>query len=399
MRKIIVAGVFILLFSLMHSLHVDALDISGYISAQGRFFFNDPLYPGQDRNNASVAMQQEYYHEWENGSSVIFVPFIRIDSVDQERTHADIRELNYLWLSDDVELRAGIGKVFWGVTEFVHLVDIINQTDLVEHIDGEEKLGQPMVQLIVPGRWGTLEFFLLPYFRERTFPGEHGRLRGVLPVDTDNAEYESSHKEKHIDIALRYSKTLGDLDLGIYHFRGTGREPDLLVEFDSFGRPHLIPFYGQIDQTGLDAQYVKGSWLFKLESLYRSGQGDDNFFASVSGFEYSFVNIASSGIDIGVIGEWAYDERGVDASTPFDNDVMVGARIAFNDAASSEALLGVSYDVNGDGQIFTLESSRRFGNNWKAVLESFFVIDSSENDFIHAFRDDDYVLFELSYYF
>ncbi|MDD7885073.1 hypothetical protein [Flavivirga sp. 57AJ16] len=37
------------------------------------------------------------------------------------------------------------------MTESNHLVDIINQTDAVETFDGEEKLGQPMVQL----SWGT----------------------------------------------------------------------------------------------------------------------------------------------------------------------------------------------------------------------------------------------------
>ncbi|UCD90752.1 MAG: hypothetical protein JSW04_04805, partial [Desulfobacterales bacterium] len=132
-----------------------AHDFSGYVAAEGRFFLYDPLYPGQKKNNASLAIQPEYYYEWENGSSFIFVPFARIGSADSERTHFDIRELNYLWLNDLWELRVGIGKVFWGVTEFVHLVDIINQTDLVEDIDGEDKLGQPMINLSIPRNWGV----------------------------------------------------------------------------------------------------------------------------------------------------------------------------------------------------------------------------------------------------
>ncbi len=376
-----------------------SFELSGYVSTEGRYFFHEPLYPDQERNNASVAMLQDYYHEWQGGSSFTFAPFIRIDSADSERTHFDIRELNYLWLTDYAELRIGIGKVFWGVTEFVHLVDIINQTDLVEHIDAEEKLGQPMIQLSVPGRLGVLEFFVLPYFRERTFPGKRGRLRGPLPVDVDNVEYESSREEQHIDYAVRYSHTIGDWDFGIYHFTGTGREPTLELRFDSFGRPGIIPFYEQIDQTGLDLQAIAGNWLFKLESLYRSGQGDEDFFAGIGGFEYSFVNIAASGVDIGLIGEYAYDERGEDATNPFDNDIMVGTRVAFNDAASTEALMGFSQDIDSEGQIFTLESSRRMADNMKVSLEAFFVFDSSEEDFIYPLRDDDYVLLELAYYF
>ena len=63
--------------------------------------------------------------------------------------HGDIRELAYVHASDDWELRLGIRKEFWGVTEFQHLVDVINQTDGVEDFDGEDKLGQQMVNLII----------------------------------------------------------------------------------------------------------------------------------------------------------------------------------------------------------------------------------------------------------
>jgi len=34
-------------------------------------------------------------------------------------------------VADDWELTTGVSKVYWGVMEAVHLVDIINQTDFV----------------------------------------------------------------------------------------------------------------------------------------------------------------------------------------------------------------------------------------------------------------------------
>ena len=52
--------------------------------------------------------------------------------------------------------------MFWGVTESQHLVDVVNQTDLVENPDGEEKLGQLMVNLTVARSWGTLNLFVAP---------------------------------------------------------------------------------------------------------------------------------------------------------------------------------------------------------------------------------------------
>ena len=102
--------------------------------------------------------------------------FVREDSMDDERSHADIRELSWLYYSDDWELRLGISKVFWGVAESQHLVDIINQTDAVENVDGEDKLGQPMINLTLIRDWGNVDLFVLPYLRERTFTGVNGLL-------------------------------------------------------------------------------------------------------------------------------------------------------------------------------------------------------------------------------
>ncbi|TNF92123.1 MAG: hypothetical protein EP297_13965, partial [Gammaproteobacteria bacterium] len=172
------------------SFSTSAGEWSGYVALEGRAFFHDGLASQQTQDQYSISFQPEYYTEWNNGrDSFTFEPFIRIDSRDDERTHADIRELIWIHAAEDWELRTGIGKVFWGVTESRHLVDIINQTDLVENLDGEDKLGQPMVNLSLIRGWGTVDFFLLPGFRERTFPGQSGRLRSIPRVDVDHPIY------------------------------------------------------------------------------------------------------------------------------------------------------------------------------------------------------------------
>jgi len=137
-----------------------------------------------------------------------------VDENDNERTHGDIRELSWIHIGEDWELRTGLRKVFWGVTEFQHLVDVINQTDSVEDFDGEDKLGQQMINLSLVRDWGIVDLYLLPGFRERTTIGKNGRLRSGLVVNNNLASYESSAGENHIDTALRWSHTLGDFDLG-----------------------------------------------------------------------------------------------------------------------------------------------------------------------------------------
>jgi hypothetical protein len=379
-------------------LEAAASALSGYVATEGSLFTNSALFAEQRRNNASFALQAEYYNEWENGSSFTLTPFIRLDRYDSRRTHLDIRELNFLWLGNMWELRVGIGKVFWGTTEFVHLVDIINQTDAVESIDGEDKLGQPMVHLSLSRSWGVIDVFVLPYFRERTFPGSRGRLRLPLGVDADNARYESDYGKRHIDFALRYSHTIRDWDFGVYHFSGTGREPTLLLGSNEDGGPVFIPYYQQIDQTGLDLQRVAGEWLFKLEAVYRRGQGND-FLAAVGGFEYTLVGLSKTGADLGVVGQWAYDGRSDDATTPYENDAMFGLRLVLNDPAGSEVLAGMTQDINTSARAVSIEASRRINSNWKATLEARAFFDLPEDDLFYSLRDDDFLRFELAYHF
>jgi hypothetical protein len=375
-----------------------AHELCGHIEVEHWFFFYDPLDTQQEDQTVSIAIQPEYHHEWENGSGITFIPFARFDKEDSERTHFDIRELYWSWFGDVWEVRVGIDKVFWGVTEFVHLVDIINQTDLVEDIDEEVKLGQPMVNLSLIRDWGIVSLFIMPGFRERTFPGIHGRLRPSIIVDTDNPRFESSAEERQVDFAARYSHSIEDLDIGIYYFHGTGREPTLFLMQDYNGQQVLIPYYVQIGQTGLDAQLTHGQWLFKVEGFNRVGQGDA-FFAATGGVEYTFPGIAGSKIELGLIGEGAWDERQDLATTPFENDVMGGFRLQFNDAGSMEVLGGISYDFENTSKLITLEASRRFGNHLRFMLESRFFIEPPEDDPLFDLREDDFIRWTLSYYF
>ncbi len=129
---------------------------SGYVSGQGRGFWQNPQFDDQRDGDLSFALEPEYYKDWNNGlRAVTFKPFARLDSTDPERSHVDIREAHYLHVLGDWEWRVGVAKVFWGVTESQHLVDIINQTDLVENLDTEDKLGQPMIETTSLQVWGV----------------------------------------------------------------------------------------------------------------------------------------------------------------------------------------------------------------------------------------------------
>ena len=374
-------------------------DVSGFYSAEARLFLHDAPYPRQHEANASFAIQPEFYTEWDDGSqSFLFVPFARWDQGDPRRTHVDVRELTYIKSSRNWEFRGGVRKVFWGVAESNHLVDVINQFDLVENIDIEDKLGQPMLNLAIIQDWGTVDLFALLGFRERTFPGVKGRLRTQPRVDTSSATYDSSAENTHVDWAIRYSHAIGDFDVGLYHFWGTGRDPRFFPKQTTSGEIVLAPHYDIIHQTGTDIQATKGNWLLKFEGLRRSGQGEA-YFATVGGFEYTFVGIRDTALDLGVLGEYHFDDRGKNALSPFNNDVFTGARLAFNDVQDTAVLAGIAADLHGRSKFMNIEASRRLGATWKieAEMRVFWDVDSTDPFFF--IRRDDYLQIELARYF
>ncbi len=374
------------------------LEISGSILGEARGFVESPQFEGQlDGIQPSIVVEPEV--DWaskEGQYQARFVPFLRLDSRDDERTHGDIREAYLQYIGDDWEALAGINRVFWGVTESRHLVNIINQIDQVEDIDEEDFLGELMLNLALQRDYGLFSIYLLPGFRERTFAGEVGRLRTPLPVDEGAAAYESDAEEWSTDVALRYSHFVDEWDVGASYFYGTSREARLVLSDDAI---RLEPRYDQIHQIGLDLQYTKDAWLWKFEGIVREGQGI--FGALVGGFEYTFYQIRETDADLGVLSEYLYDGRDNDKAPPttFDNDLFLGARLALNDISGTAVLAGTVVDLETQTTSFRLEAERRFGDVQKIEFESQWFVNVDDDDPLGAARDDSYLMLRLSHFF
>lgn len=372
---------------------------SGNVAAEWLGFAKDGLQDASHRSYLSTSFEPEYHHEWDDGHSwFTFETFMRGNQYDSRRSHVDIRELNFGYAGEQWEIVAGISKVFWGMTESQHLVDIVNQTDLVENPDTEDKLGQPMVNVAYVGEVGTLNVFLLPWFRERTFAGPAGRPAGALAVDQDNEIYENSHDRHHFDWAARWFQPLGGWEFALSHFRGTSRNPDFqLTPTGATTPPVLTPVYKQIQQTGLEIQGVFGAWLLKFEGIRNLGFSEHMYLAANTGFEYTLT--LDSGIEVGAVVEYSWDDRGRDAPTQFQNDVLIGTRLTFNDVQSTQVLAGVIVDLGGAGRSYNIEADRRIGDNWKLSLEARGIFHTSPGDFLYQFRRENSVRVNLARYF
>ena len=390
-------------------------EISGRVAVESRWFPQTAAYDGQRNHNAGLVAEPKLFLQVAKATSFTLAPFFRYDAADPARTHGDLREA-YLLLSGPLggsewELRLGVDRVFWGVAEARHLVDIVNQTDLVDHPNEKTKLGQPMAHLTLSGDWGAVELFAISYHRLRTFPGRAGRLRPSLEIDNGRATYESGAKEWHLDFAARYSHSFGPLDLGLSLFDGTSREPVMGLGLVRNGALVLIPHYEQIRQFGLDAQLTVEAWLLKLEAIYRQGARNavrkltdpsflgnkEAYAAFVVGGEYTFNGVFGTDADLSLLAEWMIDGRRRRATNQYQNDLFLGARLAFNDVQGAEFIAGALLDLDTRTRTLNLEFNRRLTDSVSVKAEAVLLLQVDKADtIVHQTRRDSFIALNLT---
>lgn len=382
--------------------HAQGGDLAGFAAFEPRYFFDKPSYqqnPKQGQSPSAV-VSPEFRYVWGEGSDrITVIPFYRYDADDENRTHWDVREANWQHFSGPWTWLVGVGKVFWGVAESRHLVDVVNQTDLVEDIDQEEKLGQPMIHVEHWSESGSLGLFLLPGFRERTFPANDARLRGQLPIANHNIVYESGAGDQRVDAALRWRTSIDNWDIGLSGFYGTGREPRLVPKVSESGNLELTQHYDVISQVGADVQYTEGAWLWKFEVIGRAGQGDD-FGAMVGGAEYTFYGVRGSNADVGLLVEYLYDARDKTAPpTSLDDDIFLGLRLTLNDLDDSNILAGAIVDPDDGETVALIEAQRRLGERWTLELELRMLMNIREQGRLSGIQKDSYATLRASWFF
>lgn len=396
-------------------------DMRGNLSAQVSYFSADTDRPNSWQLGGSIAADIELYKQIADNVSLTIRPFFRIDQHDEERSHADFREFILTTNGDNWEFSGGLGQVFWGVTESRNPVDVINQIDNLENIDGSSKLGQLMLSFKWFADAGDFEIFALPHFRTRKFAGKDGRpFPGFIL--TDPPQYESDDGNRHIDLALRWSRSFDSWDLGLHYFNGTSRDPAIVP----LSPTALSARYQQMEQYGLDALGIFGDLNTKLELIHRSGIEFENHAQAVTGIEYTFVGLLSplqdneilppewcnsdsrnpvtkllcnDRMDMGVVLEYLWDQRGEDTTQPFQNDLLAGLRFAFNDERSSDALIGIVRDLDHSSTTLSLEASTRLFESFRLSTDVRLFSNVDDDPQLQSLADEDFVRVDLAYFF
>ena len=279
---------------------------------------------------------------------------------------------------------------------------------------------------------GEVQLYLLPHFRERTFASIDGRPFAGGVVDENAAQFESERGDRHIDGAIRWSQSYDYWDVGLHYFSGTARDPLLvpLLENGNIvirdGVVVLAPRYIQTEQIGLDAQGLFGDLSVKAEVVGRYGDEIEDHVELVSGIEYTLVGVLSplqekeiissdwcneeSGgpfkalicndrMDLGIVLEYLWDERGDAATHPFQNDVLAGFRFALNDERSTDALFGIIQDLDGGATTLSLEASTRVFDAHRLSIEARHFANTNGDPSFGAFGNESFIKLDFSYFF
>lgn len=362
-----------------------AAEWSGWLNAEARYY-GQTGEQVEEQTYPSAAAQLEFAHSLSERDQLTATLFVRGDSVDDERNYADVRE--FLWLHDAeaYQLRAGVGQISWGVNELFKITDLINQKDRAE-LPFQRKLGQPLMSLSF--YWGEdlIELYSLYDVRSAWYPGEDGRLRYPILVNTDDEEFERGATGRW-DLAGRWKTRLWDMDIALSHFYGVTRDPYFIFNYD-FNDPYLVPVYEKVNQSSLEWQYLVHDVILRAEFTYQTGSLEQ-FESVAGGFEYTFGAVFESDFDLTWYVEGIWDSREHIYGTLFDRDVGVAARLAFNDERDSNLVVGVVADTRYDEAFATLFWTNTFGESWTFNLAGQYFYANDERydprDFIPFFE-------------
>ena len=388
--------------------------VSGFAEAELAYFPNEPIFDRQSDEHLqqSVAGSVDYVQDAGQRGEVLVELFGRYDQVDDQRSYLDPQRVHVAYFGDLVSLTAGVLNETWGVLELENIVDIVNQRNIVEDFRADAKLGQPGVKLGLPiFRFGQADLYYLPFPRKRPFAGEDGRFQFVLPIDDDDAFYESSagtDRERWAEQwAARSQFLFGDLEATISHFYGTSRDPSFDVVLDGATAVALSPAYDQINQSGVELRALALGNILKAEAFRRTNKDPlaeaDAIYGAAAGIEREFVRPLGSDLTLNLFGEYYFDNRSRTgdevAPVSLDNDLFVGGRLAFNDLADTQALFTSTIDVDTQATILALEVQRRFGTQLQVNLKGETFVDVADDPGLTTFQDDHRVLLRVRYYY
>ncbi|MCW8093452.1 hypothetical protein [Alteromonas sp. ASW11-130] len=364
-------------------------DFNADLATNGRYYFEEKSEAVSDQLSGGIRVEAKLKYALEkltfNGEI-----FTNWDSMDNARRYTDIRKANVYFSNSKITLGAGVDTFFWGVSESINVVNVLNQSDLRESLDGKVKLGQTFISMSHPFSNGEFSIYFLPEFRPIDFPE---RPAFGLPVSEKNV-YENNEKEG--GFATRALFYFSDYEFAVSYFEGTRRSPILIPQVNL---KELLPYYIQTKNVLLDGVYLADDFTLKLEAKFGK-ERESAFTTSNIGIEYPSYILEDYIDEIIFIAEYVFDDRGITAETHGQNDIFIGAKFDFGETNQGNIRFLYSYDLDNKGQYLELNYQYRLSDYVRYKFKFISVLDSSpEDQRLHALRKEEFVKLSIHYAF
>ncbi|MCP4215997.1 MAG: hypothetical protein GY765_15190 [bacterium] len=400
-----------------------SLKSKGEIALENRLFQKDDADLTKDGNMAVFARLQGNYKTgpFRVGMRV----FGRVDKADSGRSLFGVEEAWVGFRKSGWDIRAGARMLNWSATEAFHPADMINSRNLDSDIENWEKLGELMLSVKRRVASGSVTLFVMPRYEAPEFASEKSRL-SFLPagLEVGKALWLESDGEISSDVyglqwGARVTQSIGPSDISLHYIQHQDRNQPVMLPGENGAQ--VVPVYLPVRDIGATYLQVLGGWIFKLELNYRDFDNPSNpvyttFAGPVTinredhgqvalGVEYGWAYKGGSEATVIVEGQGLFgvnkDERAI--LHPFQRDMLVGYRHAWNDVMSRELLVTTIFDVEGNNE-FMLNASykQRLNDTWGLRL-GFRLVNAPIKDRmpigLEALHKTNQVYFTLTKYF
>lgn len=358
----------------------------GQLSIEGRVFQPDDIDRTRD-TGIGLAGRLEAQAKFKPFDGRVRL-FSRVDALDSTRNLVTIEELYLGFKVKPVRVRVGYQLLNWSATEAFHPADMINARNYDSRLENPEKLGEPMAEVQVRFWEGNISAYYMPVRRAPILTSPRSRLSPFpkrLDVPIGGPLFSGRDRQVNDDRfehqwAVRVQQTLFDVDLSLHVFQHVDRtQPTQVVDVNN---GDIRPLFHFVTQVGGTAQTALGPLLLKLEVGHREfgypdpsgryrfihremldhtqiaggvefgwgmGQGQGTLFAEGQVMVVHDDVIQLSEPDLG----------------PFQKDVLLGYRHAFNDVAGTRAQAGFIVDIDDPSEwMVAVRFDRRLGDVW-----------------------------------
>lgn len=361
------------------------------VATTGRYYFNaeDKNQTVDNQFSKGIKVEAKFKHKFDNTKFNSHL-FANWDSADESRRYIDVRKANFYYRHNDVTVGAGIDTFFWGVSESINVVNVLNQSDIMESLDGKVKLGQSFISASKRFSNGDISVYYLPEFNAVTFPE---RPSYGLPISERNL-FENNKKEG--GFAARGLFYFDQYEFAISYFKGTRRSPILIPQPSA---NILTPFYVQTENILFDGVYLADDFTLKLEA--KTGKELNNGFSTANvGIEYPSYIFADYIEEVTLIAEYVFDDRELTAETHGQNDLFIGAKFDFGDTNQGRARFLYSYDFDYQGQYAELSYQYRLNDYVRVKAKVMKVLTATPTDQrLYALTGEEFAKFSLHYAF